>query len=234
LSREVTAAGTVISVSKRRFSNAVTQTDDDMMNERVDSLNRFERTLDVQIDLINEIDNKASNVVRYTVILIGAIFTGVSVIPRSGVVSLDDIGSLPRFLFFIGVISLIIAVCSSIITYLSNVQYYGPDPAYGQNVADKDISSPEYEEVLLSGYSDAVEANRQVIDTNARRFRWSLASLFFGIVYSALAGGIVAVNTVPWGEVVIVGIVTMIAIPSLYMIITEEFLVLERKTKNDE
>jgi hypothetical protein len=205
-----------------------------MMDERIDSLDRFERTLDIQIDLINEIDDKASNIVRYTVVLIGAIFAGLSVIPQSGVVSLGDVGPLPTILFFIGFISLVVAICSSIITYLSSVQHYGPDPAYGRNVANRDITSPDYEAVLLNGYADAVEANRRVIDINARRFRWSLGALFAGIVYAALAGGIVAINTASWVELVIAAIVTMITIPILYKIYKEEFLVLERKTVSNE
>lgn len=203
-------------------------------NERTDLVTRFERTLDVQIDLINEIDNKASNVVRYTALLLGAIFAGISIIPRSGIISLGDVGPFPRILFFIGTASFVIAICSSIVTYLSSVQYYGPSPEYGRNVAAKDVLSPNYEEFLLGGYSNAIEANRQVIDTNARRFRWSLAALFIGVVYASLAGGIAAISMPGWSEAVIVGVVTMFTLPVVYMIYTEEFLVLERKSDTNE
>lgn len=205
-----------------------------MMDERIDSLDRFERTIDIQIDLINEIDNKASNVVRYTVVLIGGIFAGISVIPQSGAVSLGDIATIPQIMFFVGITSLVVAICASIITYLSSVQYYGPDPAYGRNVANQDIMSPNYEKLLLNGYSSAVEANRRVIDTNARRFRWSLGALFVGIVYTALAGGIVAINAANWAELVVAVVITMVTIPTLYKIYKEEFLVLERKTENND
>lgn len=154
--------------------------DEPQFDEVVDSLDRFERTIDVQISLMNELDEKASNVVRYTALLLGGIFTALSLLPRSDAVSLDSVGPLPTIVFLLGTASLVVAIVAAIITYLSSVQEYGPDPAYGDNVADRAIQSPDYEAVLLSGYTRAVDNNRRVIDVNARRFRWSLLALLVG------------------------------------------------------
>jgi|GEM_PF-2953384 len=208
--------------------------DDPQFDEVVDSLNRFERTIDVQISLMNELDEKASNVVRYTALLLGGIFTALSLLPRSDAVSLDSVGTLPTVVFLIGTASLVVAIVAAIITYLSSVQEYGPDPAYGDNVADGDIQSPDYETVLLYGYTSAVDNNRRVIDVNARRFRWSLLALLVGIVYSASAGGLLVVNQPPVVEVLLLGVVSMFVAPVGYSIYAEEFLVLDRKTRRDD
>lgn len=208
--------------------------DEPQFDEVVDSLDRFERTIDVQISLMNELDEKASNVVRYTALLLGGIFTALSLLPRSDAVSLDSVGPLPTIVFLVGTASLVVAIVAAIITYLSSVQEYGPDPAYGDNVADRAIQSPDYEAVLLSGYTSAVDNNRRVIDVNARRFRWSLLALLVGIVYSASAGGLLVINQPPFVEFLLLGTVSMFVAPIGYSIYAEEFLVLDRKTRRND
>lgn len=202
-------------------------------DELDDLLDRFERTLETQVSLINETDDKAANVVKYTAVLLGAIFTGLSVLIQSSTVTLDTIRWLPRVTFVTGVSGLLVALCAATITYLSSVQEYGPDPWFGFNVAEGDIQSPEYEEILLNGYATAVHRNQKVIDTNARRFRWSPAALLVGIVYTALAGGLTVLTVPAIVEVTVVVIVTSLVIFVVYLIKEEEFLVLERKTLNE-
>lgn len=160
----------------------------------VDSLDRYERTIDAQLELITAIDKKAANVVRYTSLLVGAVFTALSVVSRSTALSLGDVRILPRLTFYVGVVALVLAICVAIVTYVSSVREYGPDPSYGHAVAGGVVERPEYENVLLTGYADAVRDNREVIDANARRFRWSLAALLVGIVYSVLAGVLVTLS----------------------------------------
>lgn len=183
-----------------------------------------------QLALINETDTKAANVVKYSTVLVGAVFTALSVVARSPTVSLGSVGLLTRVLFLTGVCALLVSSCVAVITYLSSVQEYGPKPAFGYLVTGDLVESPEYEELLLNGYATVVRKNREVIDVNARRFRWSLAALLVGIVYTALAGGLLATSVSVIVDVFVVNIVTVVLIFIVYLIKEEEFLVLERKT----
>lgn len=207
---------------------------DDEFDERLDALDRFERTLDVQLALLSDIDGKAANVFRYTSLLLGVVFAALSLLSRSEVVSLSAVNLLPKLSFFVGVVGLVGAICAAILTYLSSVREYGPEAVYGYTVADGDVESPDYERSLLAGYADAVKNNRVVIDVNALRFRWALVGLLVGIVYSALAGGLVALVAPPWFEVLVIATVTALVIPAVYGIYTEDFLVIERKLDTDE
>lgn len=114
------------------------------------------------------------------------------------------------------------------ITYLSSVQEYGIAPSYGYTVADGDVKNPNYERLLLVGYADAVGRNIEIIDANARRFRWSVAGLFVGVVYCSLAGGLLVLHAPIWLELVGVGPVTTTALVVLYLIYSEDSLVIGR------
>lgn len=208
--------------------------DESSLDERVDSLDRFERTIDVQLSLIDAIDRKAANVVRYTTLLVGAIFTALSVVSRSDVLALDEIGVLARVTFYVGVVAFVSAIGVAIVTYSSSVRKYGPNASYGQAVADGAIETPRYEQTLLVGYADAVRANRRVVYANARRFRWALAGLLVGTVYTTLAGILVTLGGSPHVELLLTATTSMLIAPTGYRIYEEEFLVLERRSTTNE
>lgn len=200
----------------------------------LDSLDRYERTIDAQLDLITAIDEKAANVVRYTTLLVGAIFTALSVVSRSSVLSLHEIRVLPRLTFYVGVVALVVAISVAIVTYVSSVREYGPDPSYGYAVAEGLVETPQYEDVLLTGYADAVRDNGTVIDTNARRFRWALIALLVGIVYSVLSGVLVTLEQTISVKVSLIAVTTMGVASVAYRIYEEGFLVLQRGYTNHE
>lgn len=202
---------------------------DDATDERADALDRFERTLDAQLALLNEIDEKASNVVRYTSLLVGAIFTALSLVPRSGVASFGTIGPVSHISFLVGTTALVVAICTAIITYLSSVQEYGLDASYGYIVADGAVRTPNYERAMLTGYADAVRRNTAKIEVNARRFGWSVASLFTGVVYCSLAGALVVLDAPTWVDLLMSGVVTSVDLTVVYMIYSEAFLVIGRE-----
>ena len=198
------------------------------IDERIDALDRFERTINAQLDLLSRIDDKAANVVRYTPLLIGVLFTGLTLATRSDSLSLYDVAPLPSALFFIGTTSLLVAICVATITYLSSVREYGPDASYGYNVADGDVRTPDYETHLLVGYADAVEDNMEATNANALRFRRALASLLVGVVYTSIAGGIAVQDLPAFAEWGVCAVVTAAVGFVVYKTYAEDFLILER------
>lgn len=199
-----------------------------------DAINRFERTIDHQIDLLREIDNKAQRVVQYTAVLIGVIFTAISLVPNTGTVSIADAGPNAFASFTAGLGGFLLAICAALITYLSSVQEYGLARAFGYNVADDLFDDQTYKEAILNSYADAVADNRRVIAVNAQRFGYSLAALFAGIVFSSLAGFFFLTSFSDKVNFFLGGIATILVTAVAYGIFTERFLVLERDIPDDD
>lgn len=198
------------------------------------AINRFERTIDHQIDLLREIDSKAQRVVQYTAVLIGVIFTAFSLILKTDNVSFAEAGPNALASFSVGLVCFLLAICVAIITYLSSVQEYGLAREFGYNVADSVFDNQTYKQAILNSYADAVADNRRVIAVNAQRFGYSLAALFAGIVFSSL-GGLFLLTS--FGGLVNFGLgalsTILVAVVALG-IYTEQFLMLERDIPDDD
>lgn len=85
-----------------------------------DAADRFERSIDHQIQTLNDIDNKAEHVTRLLGLLIGAILSVLAVAVRvnDGTISPPN---TPLFVLFVaGLASLVLAMGLSIIAYLSS------------------------------------------------------------------------------------------------------------------
>lgn len=65
-------------------------------SEKLDALDRYERMIDVQIQTLNGIDNKAEYLTRYLAILIALLFTGASFVLDIGVAD-GFVSELPLF-----------------------------------------------------------------------------------------------------------------------------------------
>jgi uncharacterized membrane protein (DUF485 family) len=161
-------------------------------DEAIDSLDRFERIIDVQLSLIDALDETAVNVVWYTMLLVGAVFTALSVVSRSDALALNEVGVVPRVAFFVGVAGLVVAASMAVVTFVvtsvSSRRTYGPHPSWGDAVAEKTVRSPQYERLLLAGYAFAVRRNRQTVAVYVQQLHWTLGALFVGLIYSSLAG----------------------------------------------
>lgn len=199
-----------------------------------DAINRFERTIDHQIDLLREIDNKAQRVVQYTAVLIGVVFTALSLILRTDNVALADAGPNALASFLTGLGGFLLAICAAIITYLSSVQEYGLAREFGYNVADAVFDDRTYKEAILNSYADAVADNRRVIAVNAQRFGYSLAALFAGIVFSSLGGFFLFTSFSELVNFSFGALSTILVGAVAYGIFTERFLVLEREIPDND
>lgn len=148
---------------------------------KANAVDRFERMIDVQIETLNSIDDKAEYLTRFVAILLGVVLTGLSLVPKFDGVTLTT-NSFPMLVsVFVGVIALLSTLGFSIITYLSSKFKYGVSPSVAKYFADTDITEEEYTELLLRGYADILSQNRDVVRVNSRRFRNALASLLAGL-----------------------------------------------------
>jgi len=198
-------------------------------DEVTDALTRYERTIDHQLGLLNSIDDKAQTVVQYTGVVLGLLATSVSLIPRINGVQFSDVPESSKLMFIGGAMMLLGAIVGGMITYLSSVITYGLGPKFGASVAERRIQSPIYEESILNSYADAVDENRDVINTNAIRFKLTLEILIAGLSLLALSGLYAILSPPLWGEGIL-GVLWMLLTGAvLGYIHREAYLVLDRK-----
>lgn len=155
-----------------------------------DAANRFERTLDYQIQLINDIDNKAEHVTRLIGVLIGALLSVLAVAIRINGGSVPPPRPPIYLSFMTGIGLLLAAMAFSIVTYLSSKfkigLHYRPAQLLSQHQYHVDELTHIRRVVGTYGYN--LEKNKAVIDVNARRFRYSLVTLLGGVVWLSMAG----------------------------------------------
>jgi uncharacterized membrane protein YoaK (UPF0700 family) len=191
-----------------------------------DAIDRFESVIERQINLLNDIDNKAQNLIQYTSVFLGLVFTAVSFVVRAEV--FREAPPLVELLFLFGIASLLIAVGFAVYTYLSSVTIYGLARSYGERVADGDVTPEEYRTEVLNAYSYAVGENKEVIDANARRFRYSSAFLLIGLLNLSASGFLLLIPLPQIVRFLCVAFVVSTSIAVFYYIYDERYLVLER------
>lgn len=196
-------------------------------SEKLDALDRYERMIDVQIQTLNDIDNKAEYLTRYLAILIALLFTGASFVLDIGVAD-GFVSELPLFATLVlGLLALTVSVVFSIITYLSSVFQYGPRREFAEDIADHDIGEKLYAEIMLRTYSDAIYQNKRVVRQNSARFKYALTGLLDGVLFLGAAALVLfAPGGLAW---VILIAVIVVAVGISWYILTDQYLTLERE-----
>ena len=170
----------------------------------IDSLDRFEREIDIQIEALNSIDDKAQYTARLIGLFLGLVLTVISLAPRFTGVTLR--ASSPTLIAFgVGLAGLVAAIVGAVITYLSSRFKTGLDPVVAEGLATYSVSPLDYKELLLRAYARALEQNKEVLDVNATRFRMTLSAFLVGIVFLALSFFlfVIAVSTVAKGVLLV-------------------------------
>lgn len=156
----------------------------------LDTVDRLERAVDHQISIINGIDDKAEHVTRLLGILIGLIFSVLSLVMEWEVNSLNSPTEPVEALFTMGVVSLLFAMAAAIVTYLSSKFRIGLhyNVGYYLSNSDVEIEPRKHTRRVLGAYGSMIEQNKRVIETNSRRFRWTLYLLLVGVLFLSTAG----------------------------------------------
>lgn len=212
----------------------------DVLQELADSspkgkaVERFEKMVNVQIETLNGIDEKAEYLTRFVGILLGVVLTGLSLIPKFDGVTLTA-NSLPMLIsIFVGIFALLATLGFSIITYLSSKFEYGISSDVAEYFADTDVTEDEYAELLPRGYADIIPKNREVVRVNSRRFRNALASLLAGLGCLSQAAFFLVVEIPTYGKYVVLvlgfGILGLV----LRYVLTEDYLTLNRVDEYNE
>lgn len=168
----------------------MSSTDPDHLDALKDSANRLERSLDIQDQIISDIDQKAQSTIRIIGVILGLIFTGLSILSDSDFLSGADSNLALDIGFLVGIASLIAAMAFATITYLSSKYKIGLNPDVGDLFSRSDFTTTPTEHLrrVNGSYGFNIRVNRRVIEVNSHRFRRSLFCLLSGVLFLSITG----------------------------------------------
>lgn len=193
-----------------------------------DLLQRYERMIQTQITTIDGIDEKAAATSRLVGLLVGLLLSAVSIVAGFENVRITFATGALLATVALSVVCFFVSLVYAVVTYLSSEFAYGPTASLGNVLASNDVASNSYRRLLLTGYSDAIRANRRVVRTNATRFERSLAAFLGGIVFLFAAGILIVLPLTPLMEWGLLVVCCLVVGRLIVFVVGQEYLTLER------
>ncbi|USZ67632.1 hypothetical protein NGM10_12955 [Halorussus salilacus] len=195
----------------------------------LDAADRLERAIDTQISIINGIDNKAEHITRLVGILVGLVFSVLSLVSNLDGIEISTTTVPTEIAFTLGILSLLVAMGAAIVTYLSSRFRVGLDYTVGYYLSESDETDfRTHVQRVLGSYGEIIEENKRVIEVNSRRFRRTLYFLLVGVLFLSTAGILHLgdfTKQVDWAG--LVG-TTLLAVAVAWYILTGKYLTLSR------
>lgn len=164
---------------------------DDSRSMRRDAIDRAERTLDVQRERFDRIDEKSSKILRFTAVLSGTLFavlglTPASQLERSGL--LNSVSGVTAVALAAAGVGFVGTVLFAAVTYVTT--RFGSSFSRGalSQVNSGKIDETQYQKLLIGAYQEAIQKNRPRIARNNRQFVVTLCLLVCSITSLAVAG----------------------------------------------
>lgn len=199
-----------------------------------DLMSRYEAMVQTQVQTLSDIDDKAARTLRIITLLLGALFTAISISIQYFQNSGKSLTALQLVLFGAGFGSLLISTGYACITYLSSKFEHGPTEELGKIMAEYEVDPQDYRNNMLDVYSNIIQRNRKVVRSNARRFRRTMLFLLIGLLYLFVAGTSVTLD-LSHGVNILVTVFTSLGVLALcHFIEEEEYLTLEWQYSDDD
>lgn len=163
-----------------------------------DAADRLERTIDIQVEFLEGIDDKAEHLMRLCGILLGLVFTILTVLIQIGPGRIGEISIPVQLTFLLGIFSVVLAMILAGIAYLSSQLRIGLHHVTGTYLGTSS-TEPDYEihlRRIVGLYGTILAYNEKALGKNSNRFRVSMATLFTGVVFLSLSG-ILYVGEIP-------------------------------------
>lgn len=160
-------------------------------NPYLDAANRLERVIDLQIEGINGIDDKAEHITRLIGTLLGIVLSVLALATRFDGANggLGNVSTPTAIAFSVGIATLIIAMAAAIRTYVSSRFPIGLRAETADELieAEYPVHPDAHYMGLINVYGDIIIRNRTVVDVNAQRFVQSLYFLLIGTINLSVA-----------------------------------------------
>jgi hypothetical protein len=199
-----------------------------------DLIDRYESMVQTQVKTLSDIDDKAAKTLRIISVILGVLFTAVSVSIRYFQNSSESITNLQIVLFGAGFLFLLSSMGYASITYLSSVFKYGPTEELGSIMSKYEVGPQDYRNNLLDAYSNIIQTNRKVVRNNARRFRRTMLFLLIGLFFLFAGGVSVALRLTAGVNVLLIFFTSLGSLALTHYIEEEEYLTLEWQVDGDD
>jgi len=176
-----------------------------------DTADRLENQIQTQVDTIEGIDTKAEHLTRLIGILIGLVFSVLSLVVNADTIQLTQTTSGTRIAFLLGVVCLLAAM----VTYLNSRYRAGIHHSVGYYVSNKEqsLDFDVHIKRVCGSYASVIEQNRTVIEVNSIRFRRALYLLLVGVLFLATAGSIYlggVSESQSWYGIIVAGLLALL------------------------
>ncbi|KAB1198120.1 MULTISPECIES: hypothetical protein [Haloferax] len=197
-----------------------------------DLADRYQEMLDSQLSAIENFDTKAWRAARLVGILLGVLFTGVSVFSSEVSVELT-VEYLPVIIAVgSGVSALIISLIFAALCILSTTAGFGLRVELADALNEGEVNEEDYPGIVTKSYSKNIENNIKVMRAKGSRLRYALSALVAGILMLSTAGIFLFVTLTYWTQIGFLVVVAALIVWILYYILTMQYSVLE--TEDDD
>ncbi|WP_336134200.1 hypothetical protein [Natronomonas amylolytica] len=197
-----------------------------------DLADRYQAMLDSQLSAIENFDTKAWRVARLVGVLIGVLFTGVSVFSAEVSVELT-VEYLPVIVAVgVGISALVVSLIFSALCILSTVAGFGLKVELADALNEGDVDEEDYPGLVMKSYSKNIENNIKVMQAKGRRLRYALAALVAGVLSLSTAGFLLFTTPIYRIQLGVLGIIGMLTAGIVYYILTMRYSVLENENSD--
>lgn len=171
-----------------------------------------ERTVDKQVDLLDDIDSKAIRLLRVNVVLVGLILTVLSFLSRAEYV---DVGAILNVYTGVGLLSLVLSSGFAAVTYTTSDLAVGVNPGDVALLLELDPTTAEFEEVVTKSYARWIRFNERTTVRNTPLITSTVVLMIAAIAYLSLGVYVALIGAVPPGleaiaqlAMVVIGVTT--------------------------
>lgn len=157
-------------------------------------------TVDAQRSTLNDIDTKASKILRLNILLIGVIVSALSIAAQNGGSNSTVPGVEPFVNVYmkLGIVSLVLSTALAAITYTASELDVGVSSTNLKNLLRADFQLDEAQELLVKNYIVRINFNRSTNIRNIPLITSTIAFIVAGVVFFALGMYEVVIGAVPW------------------------------------
>lgn len=140
-------------------------------------------TLDQQLTALNDINSKASAILRLNILLLGLLLTAISLASEDGLVS---IGDLHNGYSILGIAFLLTSTALAALTYTTSDTEAGVDSQTILDAIHEDLSETEVEIGMAEGYAYWIDFNDQTNAVNSLLISLTLMTVVISIAHFSL------------------------------------------------
>ncbi|MFC4437455.1 MULTISPECIES: hypothetical protein [Natrialbaceae] len=204
------------------------------LSAKEDLADRYQDMLDSQLSAIENFDTKAWRVARLVGILLGVLFTGISVFSADVTVQLT-VEHLPVIVAVsVGISALVVSLIFAALCILSTTAGFGLRVELADALNEGNIDDEDYPGLVTKSYSKNIKNNIKVMRAKGRRLRYALSALVVGVLTLSIGGILLFVTLAYWVQVALLVVVGVLIIGGLHYILTMQYSVLKDSENNGE